>query len=376
MGYRYAVLGAGRQGIAIAYDLVRHGEAETVLLSDVDEAAAAAGAQRINALTGRTAVAPARCDAADPASLRAAVGGVHAVASALPYFLNVDAARAAIEAGAHFADLGGNTAIVLEELRLHRAAVLAGVSCLPDCGLAPGLSNLLAARALERLDRVRAIRARCGGLPQRPRPPFGYKLVFSPHGLLNEYSGEAIVLRKGKIAKIPALTEPEALRIPGVGRLEASVTSGGTSTAPYSFRGRVRDFDYKTLRYPGHFQAFRAFTDLGLLRPESRDILIAHLRPLIDFPKDRDLVVLRVNAEGTLRGRRRRYTALLIDRGDRRTGFTAMERTTAYPTSTIVHLQARGWIAAGATPIEKAVPLEPLLAGLARRGVRVRESLR
>ncbi|MFH1017972.1 MAG: saccharopine dehydrogenase C-terminal domain-containing protein, partial [Pseudomonadota bacterium] len=333
MKFRYTVLGAGFQGTAIGYDLAVHGEADQIRMADQDLSRARDAAGRINRLVGRRIAFPFQVDCRNAARIRRVIRGSHAVVSALPYFLNLGAAKAALEEKAHFSDLGGNTDVVRKELGLHRRAVRSGVSLLPDCGLAPGLSNLLAARAIEKLVKPAWIHARCGGLPQTPHPPFNYKFVFSLNGLINEYSGDAIVLRDGRIRRIPALAELESVRIPGMGMFEAAVTTGGTSTAPYSFRGKVKDFDYKTLRYPGHFEAFKGFSDLGLFstapvrvgnqRIIPREFLIAFLAPLIDFPKDRDLAILLVEAAAKVKGETRRYRALMIDRGDTRTSFSA-----------------------------------------------------
>jgi lysine 6-dehydrogenase len=374
--FRYSVLGAGRQGVAIAYDLIKHGEAETVRLADVDPNLVQNGAERVNRLTATSKCHPYVCNASDPNELRKAISGSQGVVSALPYFLNLQAATVAVSEKAHFCDLGGNTDIVMQELKLDPAARKSGTSLLPDCGLAPGLSNLLAARVLNQMDRVDSIRARCGGLPQKPRPPLNYKFVFSLHGLINEYSGDAIFLRQGKIAKVPALSELESLRLPGLGTLEAAVTTGGTSTAPYTFKGKVKNFDYKTLRYPGHFAAFRAYAELGLFAQERRPFFFELLTPLIDFPADRDRVILLVDGEGRLKRKKRRYRALLIDNGDVKTGLTAMERTTGFPTAVIAHLQASGKIASGAKPIESAVPLDDFMISLKKRGITIKESLK
>lgn len=379
MGHPYTVLGSGRQGAAIAYDLVLNGEASSVTIADSDLPLAKTTAQRINMLTNKACLKAVACDGASVESLREVIKGSQVVVSALPYFLNLNAVRAAVHEKAHFSDLGGNTEIVLQELEFDRQAQEAGISVLPDCGLAPGLSNLLAAHSIQSIPNVHTVRVRCGGLPQIPRPPLHYKMVFSLDGLINEYSGFATALRDGALVKIQALTEPETLEIPGQGTFEAYVTTGGTSTAPFTFQGRLKNFDYKTLRYPGHFEQFRAFEALGLFSEKPiyfgnekiipRKLLFSLLKPLIDFPLDRDRVILVVDAEGEKNGRTPTYRALVVDEGDSEGRFTAMERTTGFPTAVIAHLQARGAIAPGATPIEKAVPLDPFLEGLKKRGL-------
>lgn len=384
MSYRYTVLGAGRQGAAIAYDLVKYGEAREVTLVDRDEKLVHTCAQTLNRLLGSSCILPHQAEMDRPEKIRPFLQGRQATVSALPYFLNPAAAQAAVMEKTHFTDLGGNTSIVKQELALDAQAREAKISLLPDCGLAPGLSNLLAAKALSFFTQTDEIRVRCGGIPQNPRPPFFYKMVFSIEGLLNEYSGTASVIRDGRLADIPALSELEEVVFEPLGKLEAAVTTGGTSTAPESFLGRVRHFDYKTLRHPGHWSALRAFQDLGLLKTEPlqvgsqtlvpRDVLKTLLEKVTSYPEDRDMVVLFMEARGQREGKMQTLRISLLDRGDEH--FSAMERTTGFPTSTTAYLQVTGQIPSGARPIETCVPVDLLLEGLKKRGLQLREEIR
>jgi lysine 6-dehydrogenase len=381
---KYTIIGAGRQGTAAAYDMARFGGATEILFLDSDEPAAARAAARIDRLLGQPIATARRVDVRDEAALADALTGSTAALSAVPYFLNVGAARAAIAAGCHFNDLGGNTTIVREELELDAAARKAGVSLVPDCGLAPGLSNTLAAYGLEAFDKPLHVRMWCGGLPQTPRPPLGYRQVFSLEGLTNEYTGEAIVLRKGRRVNIPAFTALEELDVEGVGRLEAFYTSGGTSTCPWTYEGRLESYEYKTLRYPGHFSMIRPLIELGLLEKTPiavgtasvapRDLVHAVLGPQIQFPDDPDLVVLRVEVEGMKEGRTQTLRIDILDREDKATGFTAMERTTAYPAAIVSILQARGVVEPGARPLEVAVPGGAFMAELRKRDIPLKET--
>jgi len=345
---RYAVLGAGRQGTAAAHDMAVFGDADEIRLIDSDEERAGAAARRINELAGHPVARPARVDVREESAITSALEGVNAVLSAVPYFFNVGAARAAVAAGCHFNDLGGNTTVVMEELALTDVAERKGVSIVPDCGLAPGMGNSLAAYGIERFDRAQSVRILCGGLPQDPKPPLGYKQVFSLEGLTNEYTGEAIVLRNGAKVTVPAFTGLETVDVPGLGTLEAFYTSGGTSTCPDTYAGRLDEYEYKTLRYPGHFAAVRPLIDLGLLDREPievggvtvrpRDVVHAVLGPRIQFPGDPDLVVLIAEIRGMKDGRPRTLRMTIRDKESSDTGFTAMERTTAYPASIVTIL--------------------------------------
>ncbi len=378
MAITMAVLGAGMQGTAAGYDFARFG-ADDVRMLDVDGARAEAAAARINALVGRSVASGARVDARDPRALAHAFRGVTVVLSGAPYYLNESLARAAIEARASFGDLGGNTDVVWRELSLDAEAKAHGVSVVPDLGLAPGMGNTLAVYAMGRVKNPWAVHVRCGGLPQHPKPPLDYKLVFSVEGLTNEYFGRAVFLRGGRRVEVDTFDELETLAWDGVGALEAFTTSGGTSTCPWTFEGRLQSYDYKTIRYPGHYAKMKLLKDLGMLDQEPvtvgeqrvapRAVFHALAREKLAFPGDRDLVLLRVACEGD------EGTCVLevLDRHDEATGFTAMERTTAYPAAIVCWMMARGEIAPGASSLETAVDADRFVVELGRRGITLTE---
>ncbi len=381
---RALILGAGMQGRAVAFDLVHSEGVEEVLLADADLRKAEEAAAWLRSRKARAG----QLDVADRERLVEAMRGFNVVVSAVPYFYNWDVARAAVEARVNMCDLGGNTDIVLRELELDEAASRAGITIVPDCGLAPGMTNVLAASGIDRLDRAEEVRIRVGGLPQKPRPPLDYKLVFSIHGLINEYVGRAAVLREGEIAWVEALTGLEELEFPEpVGKCEAFHTAGGSSTLPWTYRGQVRELDYKTVRYPGHCAKVKAMRDLGLfddqpvrvgdceVKPRELFAVLASSR--LDFPEDRDLVVLRVVVRGERDGQRVEITYQMLDFYDQEHGITAMMRTTAYPVSIVAQMLAHGEIEAkGVLPPERAVPPELFVARLAERGIELVETIK
>lgn len=384
MSHSYVVLGSGRQGAAIAYDLMKCGDAARVTLADSNEAVAIAAVQRLRTLVPRFTgeIRALRCDVADAAEAHAAMAGATVSISAVPYRFNVELTRAAIRAGSSFCDLGGNTDVVRAQLALHPNAEKAGVSIVPDCGLAPGLGNHLAAYGISLFDDARDVHVRCGGLPQQRIGPLQYKLVFNFQGLINEYSGFGEFLRNGALVHVPALTELESIDFPEpLGTCESAVTSGGTSTCPHTFLGRLRTYDYKTVRYPGHFAVIRAMFDLGCFEErvtlrdghsvEPKALLRRLMEDRLHFPEVRDLVVLRVSVSGFKKGRARRIQFDLFDRHDETTGFSAMERTTGFPTALVAVMQARGRVAPGARPLELSVPAEEFFLDLPRHGIMV-----
>src|SRR5207245_3300015 len=223
------------------------------------------------------------------------------------------------------------------------------------CGLAPGMVAMLVAHAAARLEKLEESHIRVGVLPQNPKPPLDYQLVFSVEGLINEYIEPARIVRNGLIATVESMTELEEIEFPApFGKLEAFRTSGGTSTLPDTFLGRVRELDYKTIRYPGHCEKFKTMIDLGLCEGEARklfaDLLVRHL------PADEpDVVLVRVEVSGG--GRTLRYD--IIDRYDGSTGLSAMMRTTAFPAAIVALMMARGEVTPkGALPQERCIPAD------------------
>jgi len=384
MPHVYGILGAGRQGLAAAYDLARFGDAERVELADVSADAARAGAERLNRLLGGDRVGWTRVNAREPREIREWLAGIDAFLSAVPYGMNPAVARAAIEARASMVDLGGNTGVVFEELALDAEARAAGIRIVPDCGLAPGLAQMLAAHGIARLDECREVHVRCGGLAQQPGPPLDYWLLFHIGGLINEYTGKGVFLRDGKRIEVDTLTEVEELEFPApVGKAEAFVTSGGTSTCPWTFEGKLDTYDYKTVRYPGHCRLVACMRDLGLfesdpvevggVRVSPRAVFEALAAPRLTRPDVADLVVLRVACRGTRKGKPAEYVMDLMDFKDPQTGFTAMERTTGFPAAIVLAALAAERVPPGAHRLE-TVPFGPtLLDDLRARGLEMLE---
>ncbi|HEX8071236.1 MAG TPA: saccharopine dehydrogenase C-terminal domain-containing protein [Pyrinomonadaceae bacterium] len=375
------VLGAGRMGLGAAYDLAHNSpDVRAVTVADIDEGRARA----VAATVGTDKLTPVQLDVTDAAAVAALMRGHDAALSCVTYQHNLQLARAAVAARTNFCDLGGNNTIVDAELALDEEARRAGINVIPDCGLAPGMVSVLAAHGAERFDELDALHIRVGGLPQRPQPPLNYQLVFSVEGLINEYVERARVIRDGQIVELDSLTEVEALEFPPpFGTLEAFQTSGGTSTLPDTFRGRVRTLDYKTIRYPGHCAQFKLLLDLGLCdsTPVALDDARVAPRRLLGelltrhLPADEpDVVLVRLEFRGTVDERPRTLRYDIIDRHDERTGLSAMMRTTAFPASLVAQTMARGATTEkGALPQERCIPAAPFVAALAERGININE---
>ena len=382
MGFRYAVLGAGRQGTACAYDMLKFGEADSVVLADLSPEGAQAAAARVNALLGTDRASGVGLDVTDRRSVISFLEGVDAFLSAVPYYFNLEITRAAVQAGASMCDLGGNTDQVREQLGFDAEARAAGISIVPDCGQVPGMGTTLMVYAMSLLDEPEEVFMWDGGLPQEPRPPFGYLLTFNIAGLTNEYAESPVFLRDGRPTLVPTMDELEVLEFPPpVGQLEAFTTGGGVSTMPWTYEGKLKTIQNKTVRYPGHFAQLRAFYDLGLWRADPvrageqevvpRDMFHALFEPQVTFPDDKDVVVIRIRATGRKDGRPAEVVLDLMDVYDDETGFTAMERTTGWDAAIVAGMMARGQTPRGAVPVERAVPPALFVQELAKRGIQV-----
>jgi lysine 6-dehydrogenase len=305
--------------------------------------------------------------------------------SAIPYYLNYDMARLAVEAGVHFCDLGGNTEIVFRQKELDTYAKEKRVTVVPDCGLAPGMVNILAQHGIEQLDRVESVKIFVGGLPQHPEPPLNYMLVYSLEGALDYYTTLSWVLRNGKRTQVKALSEREPVRFEQLGELEAFHTAGGLSTMAFRYEGKIPAMEYKTLRYPGHAQIMEDIRSLGLLDTEPvdvkgvkvapRDAFIATVKPKLTKPNGRDLVALRVVVTGSNNGTKATKSFELVDRYDEKRGVSAMMRTTGYSLSITGLMQVRGQIAPpGVCTPDECVPAEIYIGELRKRGIDIKES--
>jgi len=394
---KFLVVGAGMMGSAAAYDMARQPDVLSVTLADADLKRAREVAARINHIHGDRKVKAIMLDASNEKSTAHAMEGHDATLSAVPYFLNLGLAKAAIEARCHFADLGGNNTVVRKELALSAEAEKRGVAIAPDCGLSPGMASILGGELVNRLGgRADALRLYVGGLPERPVPPFDYQLVFSVEGLINEYVELARILRKGKLVTIEPLTEPEEFHMDGFSPLVAFQTSGGTSTLPESFEGRVGECFEKTLRYPGHFDLLCELKALGLFSGEKMKIGNVQIAPRALMSKvfegkfaskGPDVCIMRLEAHesvrtpgvrgllgGHLKGRVATFT--LVDHYDPKTDMSAMMRTTAFPASIVTQMLASGAISKrGAVLQERDVPADMFLDEMQKRGIQIQYAI-
>ena len=236
--------------------------------------------------------------------------------------------------------------------------------------------NILAYKLLHENPDTTSIKLYCGGLPEVAKAPFFHKVGFSVDSLLGEYIDEVDALVDGQVTRTDALQDFETLEFQGLGTLEAVTTSGGTGTAPYHLQNRLTDYEYKTLRFPGHWSAMLFMRDAGLWSEAPlpsgcvpRDVSLALMERHMVEPDYRDIVVARVVASGP--SGTNGYE--LVDRFDPNTGFTAMQRTTGFSTAIVAQSVILGNVLPGCKSCEVAVEPDEFFAEAAKRGIVIYE---
>ncbi len=371
------VLGSGQMGKGAAYDLVRTDSVEQVICADINETMAKKLADEM----GDKAVYK-KVDAKDRGQLKAVFSEVDSVISCVSYTVNLLHTEVAIETGTHMCDLGGNLNVVKDQLALHEKAKEADVTVVPDCGLAPGMVSVLARAGIDSLNSAEEVKIRVGGLQQEPRPPLNYSLIFSVEGLINEYVEPCMALREGKIVYEDPLIGFEQVEFPQpFGVLEAFNTSGGTSTLPLTYEGKVVNLDYKTLRYPGHGHKMWCLMKLGLMDNKEQDFNGVKIAPRTVLERllernlptsGKDATLVRVSVSGWKGTESRQIIYEMIDYFDDDSGLTSMMRTTSFPASVTAIMMADGTITErGVLPPERSIPPEPFIEALQERGLKI-----
>ena len=375
---RVLVLGAGMVGSVAAADLAATPGFE-VTVADTERKSLARARTRSGGKV-RTLTADAGGAAKAAALVRRTKADL--VLGALPSRFGFDVMGGVISAKRPYVDIS----FMPEDFREHdRAARRAGVPVVADCGVAPGMSNMLAGWAARTLERCHTIEIMVGGLPRTRHWPWQYKAPFSHHDVIEEYVRPSRMVENGKIVVREALSEPELVTVPGVGTLEAFYTDGLRSLADTL---KVPNMREKTMRWPGHAELMRTLRHLGLFSHEPVDVAGRKVRPIdltakLLFPRwtyeegEPDITVMSVRAWGTRDGREVRLAWTLHDELDRATGFPSMSRTTAFPATSVLRQIAAGKVRTPGVHAPEALAgmrgvLDAVLADLRARGVEYR----
>ncbi len=335
---RLVVLGAGRVGSAIALDLAADPDFEVTVVDHE--------ADRAKAFPADSVISFRQVDLTEADRVRDAVSAFDLVIGAVPGWMGYRTLQAAIEAAKNVVDISffGEDPFDLDELARER-----GVTAVVDCGVAPGLSNLVLGMLQRQWDRIDSFRCLVGGLPEHPRPPWYYKAPYSPSDVIEIYTRPARLVRGGEVITVPALTELEQIEIPGVGLLDAFNTDGLRTLLRTT---SIPELTEKTLRYPGHRDQIALLASAGFF-DEERKVNGSLIRPREVSAKllteqwfqteaDHDVTVMRLVAEGERGGKPARVTYDLLDRFDRGRGISSMARTTGYPCTAVARLIAGG----------------------------------
>ncbi|HPM37540.1 MAG TPA: saccharopine dehydrogenase C-terminal domain-containing protein [candidate division Zixibacteria bacterium] len=374
---KLAVIGAGLMGRAAVYDFAQGADVEQIGVYDINPELA----QQVASKFGGGKAKAGRLDAGDEEAAAKVLSGYDAAISCVTYRYNPGLTRAAIRGKCHLVDLGGNNDTVRIQLGMDGEAAAAGVVIVPDCGLAPGMVSVLVADGVSRMEQTESVRIRVGGLPQSPRPPLNYQMLFSAEGLINEYWEPCLILEGGRKKTVNPMTAVEEIEFDGLGKFEAFYTSGGTSTLPDTYEGKVEFLDYKTIRYPGHCALFRPMLELGLAsrkavtvdgaEVEPRGVFRAVLDRSLSF-NEPDMTLVRVTVDGTAAGQKRTVVYEAVDRQDSKAGLTSMMRMTSFPAAVVTQMAGRGQIAAaGCKPQEVVVSPGPFIQQLRKRGINI-----
>ena len=374
---RIIILGAGLIGRPMALDLAVEPGFE-VSVADIDEDA-------LRRLREAPVVRTIKQDLSDPERVRELVKDFDFVLVAVPGFMGFKTLKAVLEARRNVVDI---SFFPEDPFLLHDLAARAGATAVVDCGVAPGMSNILTGHVAHELDEVRRVTIYVGGLPEFREWPYEYKAVFSPIDVIEEYVRPARYVENGEVVTRPALSDPELLSFPEIGTLETFNTDGLRTLARTIPAPHLKE---KTLRYPGHIEKMAMLRETGFFSREEIQVNGARVRPLdftakLLFPKwklqegDRDITVMRVIVEGRKAGAEYRYTYDLLDRYDSVTRTHSMARTTGYTATVVLRMMARGLLTGRGLMAPELIGREPecvefLLAGLEERGVVYRRTV-
>lgn len=333
---KIVILGAGMVGRAIAFDLCK----------DYDVTSVDFSAEALSLVSG-FGVKTLKADLSDTSTVKKLVDGFDLVVSAVPGFMGYGTVKACIEAKKSVVDISFMPEDFME---LDSLAKKAGVTVIADCGVAPGMPNIILGYHNKRME-VSDFFYMVGGLPKARNYPFQYKAPFSPIDVLEEYTRPARCMENGKVVSKPAMSEVEMYRFPCIGDLEGFNTDGLRSLL--KTMAHIPNMKEKTLRYPGHIDIVKTLSASGFFSTEPVKINGVDISPMevtsrILFnewklqPNEPELTVMRVEVTGKESGKCKTIVYDLYDEYDPKTQQWSMARTTGYTATAGVNLLAKG----------------------------------
>ncbi len=370
------VFGAGLIGIPIAYDLAKD-PAFDVSIVDINK-------NNLDAINSKTVISKINKDLSNASTVSEVIKDQDIIVNAVPGFMGFATLKAIIEAGKNVVDI---TFLSEDPFKLDKLAIKNNVTAIVDCGVAPGMSNLLAGYVNTIFDKTESILIYVGGLPEVRECSHDYKAVFSPIDVIEEYTRPARYVENGKLVVRSALSDPELINFPGIGKLEA-FNSDGLRTLADTLN--VPNMKEKTLRYPGHIEKMLFLRETGFFSYNEIEINGQKIRPIDLTSKllflcwemkqgDIDFTVMKIIVEGWKVEKKVRYTYNLFDRFDEKENIHSMARTTGYTATMVVRLLAEGlFIQKGIIPLEyigkEKTCVDFILQGLKERGIFYRET--
>jgi len=367
-------IGCGYIGSVLVRHLSERIPSAEIVVSDESREAI----EKATSSIGRGNVKPLQLNIRDYDRLVKAAENFDILVGLAPGRLGYKTVEAAIDAGVNMVDL---SYMREDPMTLNDRALKAGVTVIPDCGVAPGLSHILVGRAVSMLDKVKDVFILVGGIPQNQIPPLDYKVTWCVEDLIEEYVRRPKIVKNGRTIEVEALDGLEEVDFPGIGRLEAFYTDG-VRTLHHSIKG-VENMWEKTLRYPGHAEKIKLLRDLGFFDEEPidglspRSLTVKVFERKLSLHEVKDFVVMKVEVDGFKNGRETHHSYTLIDYYDDERRVTAMGRTTAYTASAVIQLLARGEIkGVGIVPPERlgmdGKCFERIMEELEKDGIKVK----
>ena len=366
MKKNYCIVGTGRQGTAAAYDLLRFASINELLLLDCNKQSIKVCLNKIKSVVGNIKIRTSIIDFNNLKDLISTLKKTDIFLSSVPYEYNLLLTNVAVDSQTSMVDLGGHTGNVIKQLKFDKKARERNITIVPDCGMGPGMNVSMALFAIEHFDNPLEVRIWDGGLPKFPKEPWNYSLFFNIAGLTNEYDASAFFLEDSKMVEVPCFEGYEILDFgKKIGKLEAAVTSGGLSTMPWTYEGKLNVLENKTLRYLGHWEWMRAYRQLGLFNEKTilykdkkiipRDFYHFLLKPQLEIKDFNDICIMRVTATGIKNNIKKTITINAVEEYDEQTKLMAMEKWTGWHASIMMQHITSGNIGPGAFPIEKAL---------------------